>query len=70
MGRLFSTYVNVFENLTIFTPWYVYVRVRIWGKGMLVFQKVLCTYLIHYQIWDFGFAIHYKQEKVPLINWT
>ena len=40
MGHLFSTYINIFEKLTFFTPWYC-VHIRGW---MLVFQKVLRTY--------------------------
>ena len=41
-----STYANFFEKLTFLTPWYAHVRVRIGRLEMLVFQKILRTYLM------------------------
>ena len=41
-----STYANFFEKLTFLTPWYAHVRVRIRGLEMLVFQKILRTFLM------------------------
>ena len=37
---------NKTEKLTFLTPWYAHVRVRIRGLEMLVFQKILHTYLM------------------------
>ena len=41
-----STYAKLSEKLTFLTPWYVHVRVRIRGLEMLVFRKILRTYLM------------------------
>ena len=41
-----STYAKFSEQLTFLTPWYVHVRVRIRGLEMLVFRKILRTYLM------------------------
>ena len=45
-GHPLSTYAKFFEKLTFLTPWYAHVRVRIRGFEMLVFRKILCTYLM------------------------
>ena len=34
------------EKVTFLTPWYAHVRVPIRGLEMLIFQKILDTYLI------------------------
>ena len=39
-------YVKFSEKLTFLTPWYAHVRVRIRGLEMLVFRKILRTYLM------------------------
>ena len=41
-----STYAKSFEKLTFLTSWYPRVRVRIGGLGILVFRKILRTYLM------------------------
>ena len=43
-GHPLSTYAKFLEKLTFLTPWYVRVRIR-WLE-MLVFGKILCTYLM------------------------
>ena len=40
----FSTCAKFSEKLTLLTPWYTHVRVRIRGIEMLVFRKILRTY--------------------------
>ena len=45
-GQPLSTYATFFEKLTFLTPWYSHVRVRIRGLEMLVFRKILRTYLV------------------------
>ena len=44
-GHPLSTYAKFSEKLTLLTPWYAHVRVRINGLETLVFQKILRTYL-------------------------
>ena len=44
-GHPLNTYVKSSEKLTFQTPWYAHVRVRIRGLEMLVFGKILRTYL-------------------------
>ena len=43
-GHPFGTYAKFSEKLTFLTPWYAHVRVRIKGKEMLIFRKILRTY--------------------------
>ena len=45
-GRALSTYATFSEKLTFLTPWYAHARVRIRGLEMLVFQKILRTYVM------------------------
>ena len=45
-GNPLSTYVKFSEKLTFLTPWYAHLRVLIRGLEMLVFQKILHTYLM------------------------
>ena len=45
-GHPLSTYTKFPEKLTLLTSWYAHERVRIRGLEMLVFLKILCTYLI------------------------
>ena len=45
-GHPLSTYVKFSEKLTFLTLWYAQVRVRIRGLEMLVFRKILRTYLM------------------------
>ena len=44
--RPLNTYEKFSEELTFLTAWYAHVRVRIRGLEMLVFRKMLFTYLI------------------------
>ena len=37
---------KIFRKTNIFNPWYAHVRVRIRGLAMLVFRKILRTYLM------------------------
>ena len=39
-------YAKFFEKLTLLTPWYAHVRVRIWDLEMLAFWKILRTYFV------------------------
>ena len=39
-------YAEISGKLTFLTPWYAHVRVRIRGLEMLVFRKILRTYLM------------------------
>ena len=41
-----STYTKFSQKLTFLTPWYAHLRVRIMGLEMLVFRKILRTYLM------------------------
>ena len=41
-----NTYAKFSEKLTFLTPWYAHVRARIRGSEMLVFRKILRTYLM------------------------
>ena len=41
-----STYAKFSEKLAFLTPWYAHVRVRIRELEMLVFRKILRTYLM------------------------
>ena len=43
----FSTYTKFFEKLTLLSPCYAHVRVRIKGLEMLDFRKISRTYLIN-----------------------
>ena len=45
-GHPLSTYAKFSEKLTFQSPWYAHVCVRIRGLEMLVFWKILRTYLI------------------------
>ena len=45
-GHPLSTYAKFSEKLTFLTSWYAHVRVRIKGLEMLVFRKILRTYLM------------------------
>ena len=45
-GHPLSTYAKFSEKLTFLTPWHAHVRVRIRGLEMLIFQKILRTYLV------------------------
>ena len=45
-GHPLSTNAKFSEKLTFLTPWYAYVRVRIKELEMLVFRKILRTYLM------------------------
>ena len=45
-GHPLSTYAKFPEKLTFVTPWYVHVRVHIRGLQMLIFRKILRTYLM------------------------
>ena len=45
-GHPLSTYAKFSEKLTFLIPWHAYVRVRIRELEMLVFQKILRTYLM------------------------
>ena len=45
-GHPLSTYAKFFEKLTFLATWYAHVRVRIRGLEMLVFRKILSTYLM------------------------
>ena len=45
-GHPLSTYEKFSEKLTFLTPWYEHVGVRIRGLEMLVFRKILRTYLM------------------------
>ena len=45
-GHLLRTYAKFSEKLIFLTPWYAHVRVRIRGLQMLVFRKILGTYLM------------------------
>ena len=42
-----STYAKFSEKLTFLTPGYAHIRVRISGLEMLVFRKILRTYLMN-----------------------
>ena len=44
-GHPLSTLVKFSEKLTFLAPWDAHVRVRIRRLEMLVFRKILCTYL-------------------------
>ena len=37
---------RIFRKTNISTRWYAHLRVRIRGLEMLVFRKILCTYLM------------------------
>ena len=45
-GHPFSMYAKFCEKLTFLTPYYVHVRVRIRRLEVLVFRKILRTYLM------------------------
>ena len=45
-GYPLSTYAKFSEKLTFLTPWYAHVRVRIMSLEILVFRKILRTYLM------------------------
>ena len=45
-GYPLSTYAEFSEKLTFQIPWYAHVRVRIRDLEMLVFRKILRTYLV------------------------
>ena len=53
-GHALSTYVKFSEKLTFLTPRYAHVRLRTRGLEMLVFRKILRTYLMddHF-VWFF-----------------
>ena len=55
-----STYAKFSEKLTFLPPWYVHVRVRIRGSEMLVFRKILRTYLMDE---PFGKSLLLEPEK-------
>ena len=42
-----STYAKFSEELTFLTPWYAHVRLPIRGLEMLVFRKILRTYVMN-----------------------
>ena len=46
-GHLLSTYAKFCEKLTLLTSWDAHVRVRFRGLEMLVFRKILRTYLMN-----------------------
>ena len=46
MGHPLSTYAKFSDKLTFLTPWYTHAHVRIRGLEMLVFRKILRTYLM------------------------
>ena len=48
----FSTYPKFSEKLIFLTPRHAHVRVRIRGFAMLVFRKILRTYLMNGPIFD------------------
>ena len=45
-GHPLSSYANLSEKLALLTPWYAHARLRIRGLEMLVFWKILRTYLM------------------------
>ena len=59
-GHPLSTYAKFSEKLTMLTPWYAYVRVRIRGLEMLVFRKILRTYLMDHYLPDFFKRKHFS----------
>ena len=50
-GHPLSTYAKFSEKLTFLTPWYAHIRVPIRGLEMLVFRKILRTYLMDNPLW-------------------
>ena len=71
-GHPLSTYPTFSEKLTFLTPRYGHVRVRIRGLEMLVFRKILRTYLMDGPLIiliKFIYQIYYVVKVESLENW-
>ena len=65
-GHLSSTYTKFSKKLTFLTPWYAHVRVRIRGLEILVFRKILRTYLMETRYSD-DFRLTWKKCTTPTL---
>ena len=61
-GHPLSAYSKFSEKLTFLTPWYAHVRLRIRRLEMLVFRKILRTYLM-------DDPLTWYSTKYKILNW-